>query len=234
MKIKERALAILLSLVMMLAFMPALAFANDEEPDANKPMLTAQEVTEDDATSIEFSPSYISLYSEDIKETEPDGTFFYSFYNRATTVFPDGTRATYAFAKGDRLTVHYNDGSTVVYTATVEYFEEDNEYDLWFTDKDGNRIWPGLVGEDESLKAGDNKVAIYYGPAQTTISVYMDTPELRAQRAAKEAARQGTPDRSLPKVKITKPKPAKKAATIKWKKLNKKQLKKSKAQKIEV
>ena len=52
--------------------------------------------------------------------------------------------------------------------------------------------------------------------------------------AEAEAARQGTPDNSLPKVKISKPKAAKKAATVKWKKLNKKQLKKSKAQKIEI
>ena len=42
--------------------------------------------------------------------------------------------------------------------------------------------------------------------------------------AAAEAARQGTPG-SLPKVKASKPKAAKKAITVKWKKLNKKQLK---------
>ena len=51
--------------------------------------------------------------------------------------------------------------------------------------------------------------------------------------AAAEAARQGTPDGSLPKVKIAKPKAAKKTITVKWKKLSKKQLKTG-TQKIEV
>ena len=68
--------------------------------------------------------------------------------------------------------------------------------------------------------------------AQTYANKYGIT--FRDLAAEAEAARQGTPDGSLPKVKIAKPKAAKKSATVKWKKLNKKQLKKSKAQKIEI
>ena len=52
--------------------------------------------------------------------------------------------------------------------------------------------------------------------------------------AAKEAARQGTPDGRIPKVKVSKPKAGKKSATIKWKKLKKKQIKKSKVTNYEV
>ncbi len=54
-----------------------------------------------------------------------------------------------------------------------------------------------------------------------------------AQAATIEAARQGTYDPSLPKVKASKPKASKKAFTAKWKKLKKKQLK-SGATNIEV
>ena len=54
-----------------------------------------------------------------------------------------------------------------------------------------------------------------------------------AAAAVKENERQGTPDGTLPKVKISAPKAGKKSATIKWKKLSKKQLK-SGATNIEV
>ena len=50
--------------------------------------------------------------------------------------------------------------------------------------------------------------------------------EAAAAAAAAESARQGTFDGTIPKVKISAPKAAKKSATVKWKKLNKKQLKK--------
>ena len=231
MKIKERALAILLSMVMMLAFMPALAFAESEGTDTDA-KLTVQDIEDDDVKSIEFSPSNISLYSEDIKVTLDNGTVIYPFDNRATTIYPDGTQATWPYAKGDQLIVHYNDGSTDVYTANIVYDEEEAMYDLYFTNSNGDWEWPSY-DDGDGLKPGNNNVTISFYSASTTISIYLDTPEARAARAA-EAARQGTPDKSLPKVKISKPKAAKKAATIKWKKLNKKQLKKSKAQKIEV
>ena len=52
--------------------------------------------------------------------------------------------------------------------------------------------------------------------------------------AAAEAARQGVPDGSIPKVKTSKPTAGKKFIIIKWKKLSKKQLKKSKAASYEI
>ena len=60
------------------------------------------------------------------------------------------------------------------------------------------------------------------------------TAEEAEEAAIKEQARQGTPDRAIPKVKIKKPKAAKKAVTVKWKKLSKKQLKKSKVTGYEI
>lgn len=59
------------------------------------------------------------------------------------------------------------------------------------------------------------------------VTIFVDTPEQAAQRAAivAEAARQGTYVAGMPKVKISKPKAAKKTVTVKRKKLTKKQLK---------
>ena len=74
--------------------------------------------------------------------------------------------------------------------------------------------------------------------AKASIDKIKTDAELTAEEAAEaariEQARQGTPDRSIPKVKIKKPKAAKKAVTVKWKKLSKKQLKKSKAAEYEI
>ena len=56
----------------------------------------------------------------------------------------------------------------------------------------------------------------------------------KAKAAADEAARQGVYDSSLPKVKVSKPATKKATVTAKWKKLNKKQLKKSKATHYEI
>lgn len=55
-----------------------------------------------------------------------------------------------------------------------------------------------------------------------------------AEAKAREALRQGTPDNSLPKVKLNKPAAKKTSITVKWKKLTKKQLKKSKATHYEI
>ena len=56
----------------------------------------------------------------------------------------------------------------------------------------------------------------------------------KAKAAAEEAERQGVYDSSLPKVKVSKPATKKATVTAKWKKLNKKQLKKSKATHYEI
>ena len=55
-----------------------------------------------------------------------------------------------------------------------------------------------------------------------------------AAAKAAEDARQGIPDSKIAKVKISKPKAAKKAVTAKWKKLTSKQIKKGKVKKYEI
>ena len=66
-----------------------------------------------------------------------------------------------------------------------------------------------------------------FGTTGTAAQAYANNNGIafRDLAAEAEAARQGTPG-SLPGVKASKPKAAKKAITVKWKKLNKKQLKK--------
>jgi len=75
---------------------------------------------------------------------------------------------------------------------------------------------------------------VIYGTNGTAAQTYAKKYgiKFRDLAAEAEAARQGTLDSKMPAVKISKPKAAKKAITVKWKKLNKKQLKK--AAKIEV
>ena len=110
----------------------------------------------------------------------------------------------------------------------------------------------------DELKSGNNKVKVKYMCRVAMINVTVETPESRAadakakadaearakaavearakaDAAAKaEAIRQGVYDSSLPKVKASKPTTKKATVTAKWKKLNKKQLKKSKATHYEV
>ena len=58
--------------------------------------------------------------------------------------------------------------------------------------------------------------------------------EAKAKAEAERLARDGVLDKKIPKVKISKPVTKKKTITAKWKKLTKKQLKKSKAKRYEI
>ena len=68
------------------------------------------------------------------------------------------------------------------------------------------------------------------GDAKTVV----DNKAKAEKEAKEEADRQGVADKTIPKLKISKPSVKKATITAKWKKLTSKQLKKSKATKIEV
>ncbi|MBQ3465349.1 MAG: hypothetical protein IJH22_00285 [Firmicutes bacterium] len=101
----------------------------------------------------------------------------------------------------------------------------------WATDSDDNIVsWtvkPGFVifGTNGTYA---QQYANKYGIAFRDLAA-----EAAAAAAAAEATRQGTYSGSMPAVKASKPKAAKKSITVKWKKLKKKQLK-SGVSKIEV
>ena len=189
---------------------------------------------ESDVNSIKFEPASISVYSEDIKNTK-DGYTYYSLYRR--------NKEGGMFVAGDKLTVTYTNGTTRVFTGN-------SSGNLIYRDSSGTYYADPDI-DHESMNAGNNTVKLYYQGRVTSINVFMDTPQMRDERArakaaadakakaaaaakAKEAARQGTPDSKIAKVKISKPKAAKKAVTAKWKKLSSKQIKKGKVKKYEI
>ena len=201
MKIRERALAILLSMVMMLTFMPALAFANDEvfPPDLEQGGIWYE------ATDANTCDAYIEDAVGEV--TIP-----------ASVTFSDGRARTVTYV------CDFNGKATAAHIPATVSDMWGVGWSDWDWDENDQLVW--------TVKPG----FVIFGTNGTYAQIYANKYGIpfRDLAAEAEAARQGTPDNSLPKVKISKPKAAKKAATVKWKKLNKKQLKKSKAQKIEI
>ena len=182
--------------------------------------------------SFRFEPANITLYSEDVKDTDEGGTY-YDFENRGKHTGEN------PYINGDKLIVTYTNGKTRTYTYTISE-------DEFVCNENGSiyYIYPRIAEGTWNLKPGNNTVKLFCKGLISTINVFLDTPQLRAERAAKakadadakakEALRQGTPDSSLPKVKLNKPAAKKTSITVKWKKLTKKQLKKSKATHYEI
>lgn len=158
--------------------------------------------------SIKFEPTTISVYSEDIKETY-DGHTYYELYRR--------NKEGGAFIEGDKLTVVFTDGTTKVFTGN-------KEGDLVYKNK-GNTEYANPEFGDYSLRAGNNAVKLYFQGKVTTVNVFMDTPQMRADRAA-DAEWNGVLSSKIPAAKSVKAKAGKKRATVSWKKANKKNLKK--------
>ena len=181
--------------------------------------------------SFRFEPSSISLYSEDIKDVYEDGKTHYDFELRGRKTSGE------AYINGDKLIVTYTNGKTRTFTYTSGEFTCNENGSYYY-------IYPSITEGTWDLKPGNNTVKLFYGGKISTISVFLDTPQLRAERAAKakadaaakakEAARQGTPDKKIAKVKISKPSAGKKSVTAKWKKLTSKQIKKGKVKKYEI
>ena len=240
MKFKERALSILLSLVMVLTFIPALAFA--EEGDGAGDFDGTAAVEESAAAFLEEAPAI----KEGAKEALNDGD-----YVDANGIFtydknPDGS-----------LMLYYRDkdaagGHTSLTIPTYVVLDNDG-VQRPVTIIDYNALWhlpwvTSVTVPSTVTIIGEHALG-YYGSDYQKVSGFtiFGTTGTAAQTyaiengfifrdpvAEAEAARQGTPDGSIPKVKISKPSTGKKSITVKWKKLTKKQLKKSKAAKYEV
>lgn len=212
-------------------------YAWDDDYTFDTTVIVPVTVIEADVKSIKFSPANITVFSEDIARDGGYGVY-YTLWDRNKFIY-NGSQENSAFADGDSITVTYTDGSSkvFVYKTTFSITYDDgsvwNGYDYFIN---GNEdLWPDTYGFSDLVPGKNNTVKIAYHGAATTINVFVDTPALRAQRAeaAAEAARQGTYNGSMPAVKASKPKAAKKAITVKWKKLKKKQFK-SGVSKIEV
>lgn len=183
----------------------------------------------DAISGIAFEPASITLEASNISYEE-NGKTVYDLDNRGKSVVGEWS----PFLPGDRLTVRFANGTTKVFSfkqITFKYYDYDDEQVRESTDyifvSDDKVIFRPYIDYDYYLNLGANTVAFNWDGYTALVNVFVDSPEQRAARAAAtaEAARQGTYDPSLPKVKASKPKAAKKAFTAKWKKLKKKQLK---------
>ena len=191
-------------------------------------------VYKDDVSGISFSPASLTVEASNIACNYETG---YDFEYRGYSLIDDYN----AFYPGDILTVRLSNGTSKAFTfkkITVkdydEVYDEVNEKTGYYFVSNDNVVLdyyyrPGV--NNWAVKLGANTVYVYWDDYSTPISVFVDSPEQRAARA--EEARQGTYIAGLPKIKISKPSAGKKSITVKWKKLDKKQLKKG-VTKIEV
>ena len=125
MRIKERVLALLLSMVMVLTFMPALTFAEDALTEA--PGETAASDAQMAAHGFPVGLS-VTLAPEDEGETEPRELKGYVGSNDVLGMFP---------YYGDKITVVWSDG--YVENCTCSFDEEVGSF-CWFNDKTGEML----------------------------------------------------------------------------------------------
>ena len=176
------------------------------------------------AKSMSLNPSSVTLFSEDTVAFGEDGKPYYALIAAQSPRIGD-TSWSSEFPEGATITLNYSDGTSRVYTNTFlkEKTDDVEAYTSYFISGD-KRL--SVYCTPEKLNLGANSVTVTASDYKisTIYNVTIETPEDRAKRA--EAARQGVKNSKLPKVTISKPAKAKKAITVKWKKLSKKKQKK--------
>lgn len=255
MKIKERALSLLLSLVMVFTFMPAMAFAADEEStdfDSAPAVEEADETTEAVEVEGDLVEAGLSKDSSEamngvgetyedsshlIYEWKSDGTLMLYYYNTSASGIYDVTSITIP------TTVTLSEEGVTLTVTSIDYDA------LSGLDKLTSVTVPATV-----TSIGEHALGYFYDSGQyvkvSGFTIFGKTgsaaqtyanqngflfrdPEAEAIAAA-EAARQGIQVGGIPKVKISKPKAGKKNILVKWKKLSKKKVKKAKVTNYEV
>lgn len=214
---RNRLPALLLAFAMVFTCMPVMAYADFSEPDYNVDYV--------DCGSVRY---YAQVNGACIAMVYDDASGDLKI--PSSVKFSDGKTRTVDAIYGDSpdQTISCSIPSSVdaIYSvglASFDYYDDETDKQLEYTVKPGYVIYgtKGSYAEAYAKKYG------------------IKFRDLAAEAAAKkaeeeEAARQGTRDKAIPKVKIKKAVAAKKAITVKWKKLSKKQLKKSKASKYEI
>ncbi|MBQ6314343.1 MAG: hypothetical protein IJI11_01925 [Mogibacterium sp.] len=190
-----------------------------------------------EVASIEFKPASTTLYADDITITDNEGTYM-SLWQRALRSHGDQSWPS-QFAVGDQLVVTYENGSTKTFTNKDYYYIPEKMWmDGFFCgDELLDDIYMRPVGD---LAIGSNEVEIEYHARTTTFNITIKEGKAPVNPQPTPVNPQPTPVvnptyvapvvpaeiQDLPTVKISKPKAAKKAVTVKWKKVNKKNLKK--------
>ena len=232
MKKRNRLLAILLAFAMVLAFMPAMVFAEDE-------IFTAGY---NGAVVDELSAAGAETVSADAKNFIADGTVgcFEMIIN------DNGTVDLYGYtAEAQSYTtltipdiVTYGGKSYPVTSINAGALKGLNNLTSVKVPASVTQIGDAALGYTNTNTKVPGFTII--GTTGTAAQIYANangfvfSDPVAEAIAAAEAARQGVPDGKIPKVKTSKPTAGKKFIIVKWKKLSKKQLKKSKATNYEV
>lgn len=232
MKKHNRLLAMLLALAMVFAFMPAMVFADDEVFAASDNRPLVEELTEAGAeTASTEAKDFIADGSVGCLEMiiNDNGTVELYGYNEQALSYT-------SFTIPDFVT--YNGKSYPVTSIRAGALKGLNNLTSIQVPASVTQIGSAALGYTNTNTKVPGFTII--GTTGTYAQVYANAngfifkdPVAEAVAAA-EAARQGVPDGKIPKVKTSKPKAGKKFIIVKWKKLSKKQLKKSKATSYEV
>ena len=232
MKKRNRLLAILLAFAMVLAFMPAMVFAEDEVFTAGYNGAVVDELSAAGAETV-------SADARKSKEGPVDGGLWVILndsgtaevtgytadaLNKTSITIPDiitdsGKSYPVTSISAGALKGLNNLTSVKVPASVTQIGDAALGYTNTNTKVPGFTII-GTTGTAAQIYASANGF-VFSDPVAEAI-------------AAAEAARQGVPDGKIPKVKTSKPTAGKKFIIVKWKKLSKKQLKKSKATNYEV
>ena len=232
---KNRLIAMFMALAMVLAFMPAMAFAEDgdtaefSEAPAESLAPAGEEAVASEARNEGEIIAGLLRYT-----LKADGTMDLYYYDEGAqaltsvtipaNVILDGVYhpvtsidAEALYGLNNLTSVTVPQSVTVIGEKALGYYSDPN------TGADakvpGFTIF-GITGSAAQAYANANGF------------LFRD-PDAEALAAA-EAARQGTRVGNIPKVKVSKPKAGKKSITVKWKKLSKKKVKKTKVTHYEV
>ncbi len=237
MKKSNRLLVLLMALAMVFAYMPAMVFADDDIFSAgyNGPLVedlaeAGEEAIATDAKNAVEATAGILIFelSDDRTAALTDYVYSPEALNTTTLTIPAtidvkdmgeyrvtsiGKNALFGLRALTSVTIPPS--ITTIGDQAIGYY-----YDGGNTTKDAGLTILGITGTAAQNYASANSFA-FRDPVAEEI-------------AATEAVRQGVPDGKIPKVKTSKPTSGKKFIIVKWKKLSKKQLKKSKATHYEV
>lgn len=180
--LKKRTLSVLLSLAMLFAFMPAMAFAEDAaDEDSGQPAVTetvedtvTDEVQAEDPAEDPGEDTYVDEEDEDYPdEDEPEMTAL--IYEGPTLYYEPGDDPgdVYPYVEGMRFILKYSDGSEE--NIVLKEFG-DEEYDYFFEDEDPwfdegsdypvNTVW---LGFDYENATAENGLPVSFQNVSTTI-----------------------------------------------------------------
>ena len=142
-----------------------------------------------EVSGIGFQTSETTVYSEDIKSKDINGGTYLDL-DRRFIHSHEGETWPSAFAVGDKLVVHYENGRTKTFI-NKDYY--DDGYGEWTDgffcgDELLEKNYVNMYFEQDEPMAGDNTIEVYYMGRIATFTVIIETPESRAADNARREA----------------------------------------------